>query len=264
MPQPTAAELSARLISFIQDPAHGIGVLQPEDFDSNWRKSGVYAVLDCVFSSMAHFQSVENALQRFSKGSALSDTDDLTFTTFLQFVQGDGQGERPTPEQFEEVAATFLNQGQIAGRLKVEVAYDVCEFFAQRGLETKAALQALPKGIPFTCDQKGEPGALERLVMDHIVNLDGGHPSEKVKGMGLALGAYLLICLGDISFVKPDTLLLRVVGRIGDWQPRPSNTADFLLMRQAITCAADHIGIVPAHLDHVLWKYERSRESGVQ
>ena len=41
-------------------------------------------------------------------------------------------------------------------------------------------------------------------------------------------------------------------------------TADFLLMRQAITCAADHIGIVPAHLDHVLWKYERSRESGVQ
>lgn len=255
MTRPEAQELAKQLIAFLHDNA-----LTPraEEFDSEWRRSGVYAVLDCVFSSQTRFETVERVLQRFGDSTGLTDEPWLTFSAFLDVMRG-GESGRPSPERFKAVAVeVFKNEQKIARRLKVEVAYDVCLFFAERGLETKQNLRSLPRGVSFTCDHPGTPGELERLVMNHIVNGQPG--SGKVHGMGIALGAYLLICLGDTTFVKPDTLLLRSVGRIGGWQPRASNVSDFVLMRQAISCAADELGIVPAHLDHLLWKEERERE----
>ena len=136
----------------------------------------------------------------------------------------------------------------------------MCEFFAAKGYETKRDLQALPAGKPFTCTDTGESGELERLVMQGIVNLDGKSP-YKVRGMGLALGAYLLMCLGRTDFVKPDTLLLRRVGHIvgRGWQPKSGDEADYLLIRQAISCAAERLGQPAAAVDHALWKYESAR-----
>lgn len=260
MPRPTVEELSAKLLDFVQDKQNGIELAE---YDTNWRKSGVYAVLDCVFSAQAKFDTVVvPTLKRFSEHSALEDREELTFTEFLNFVRGEQIG-RPAEVRFAEVARdVFGNSQKISGRTKVEVAYDVCEFFASQGYETKAALQALPSGLPFTCQHSGEPSELEKQIMNRMVN--GMAAEGKVRGMGLALGAYLLICLGRTDFVKPDTLLLRLVGRIGasDWQPKSGDFQDYLLVRQAISCAAERLGYPAAGLDNALWRYETDRSSG--
>ena len=256
MSRPTVFELSDRIITFLADE----GIAPNGLFDADWRKSGVYAVLDCVFSSQIRFSVVEKALATFAEKSGLRDTPELTFSGFLAFVR-DETDVRPSTERFDWVAEhIFGYRGKISGRTKVEVAYDVCEFFAAKGYETKRDLQALPAGKPFTCTDTGESGELERLVMQGIVNLDGKSP-YKVRGMGLALGAYLLMCLGRTDFVKPDTLLLRRVGHIvgRGWQPKSGDEADYLLIRQAISCAAERLGQPAAAVDHALWKYESAR-----
>lgn len=233
---PDSHELSLRLAAFAQE--HDFDLKTP--FDTDWRKSGVYAVLDCVFSSMARYESVVvPTLARFGARSGLADTPDLKCSEFLAYLR-DGE-QRPTPERFEAVAVNiFANRQRIAQRLKVEVAYDVCAFFAEHGLETKADLQAQMQGRKLEC-----------LIVNDL----------QVRGIGLALRSYLLICLGDTSFVKPDTLLLRRVGQIGDWSPRASDMDDFNLVRDAVTRAGEMLGVTPAHLDHLLWKYE-SQQAG--
>lgn len=244
--RPAPEALADKLLDFITSHPE---IKFAEKYDNNWRKSGVYAVLDCVFSSMAKFETmVVPTLNRFGESSGLHDKPELTFDQFLDFVRGD-HSARPSAERFAAVAReVFQNSQKISGRTKVEVAYDVCEFFAARGYQTKADLQKLPAD------------ALERLVMDEIVNLRGDSGITKIRGMGLALGAYLLICLGDTNFVKPDTLLLRLVGRIaGDWQPRSGDEQDYLLVRQAITLAGEKLGQPAAAVDNALWKYESER-----
>lgn len=256
MSRPTAAELSEKIASFIEAQ----GIAPQKKYDSDWRKSGVYAVLDCVLSSQVRFSVVEKSLATFAETSGLRDLPELTFSDFMEFVQG-GSGLRPDAERFVWVAEhTFRYRGKISGRTKVEVAYDVCEFFAVRGYQTKRDLQNLPAGKPFTCSHAGEIGELERLVMQDMVNLDG-HSPHKVRGMGLALGAYLLMCLGRTDFIKPDTLLLRRVGQIAavEWQPQSGNQEDYLLIRQAISCVAERLGQPAAAVDHALWKYESEK-----
>lgn len=260
MLRPSVDELSTNLLAFLQDKQD---VIQLANFDANWRQSGVYAVLDCVFSAQAKFDSVVvPTLKRFSENSGLEDHEELTFTEFLNFLRGQ-QIERPDEARFVELARdVFGNSQKISGRTKVEVAYDVCEFFAAQGYETKAELQALPSGIPFTCQNAGEAGELEKQIMNRMVN--GTLAEGKVRGMGLALGAYLLICLGRTDFVKPDTLLLRLVGRIGatDWQPKSGDIQDYLLVRQAISCVAERLDYSAAGLDNALWRYETDLSSG--
>lgn len=255
MSRPTVTQLSEKLVSFIEAQ----GIAPQGQYDSDWRKSGVYAVLDCVLSAQVRFSVVEKALTSFTATSGLRDVPELTFSDFMEFVQGGGL--RPDPERFDSVAIhAFGYRGKISGRTKVEVAYDVCEFFAVRGYQTKRDLQNLPAGKPFTCSHAGEIGELERLVMQDMVNLDG-HSPHKVRGMGLALGAYLLMCLGRTDFIKPDTLLLRRVGQIAavGWQPKSGNQEDYLLIRQAISCVAERLGQPAAAVDHALWKYESEK-----
>jgi hypothetical protein len=254
MSPPTAEELTVRLQEFVEKNQ----VTVNPNFANELRRSGVFAVLDCVFSSMAHFERVvKPTLRRFEKNSGLVDQESLTFGEFLNYVRGGNEGY-PSEDRFEEVASKiFENRQKISGRTKVEVSYDVCDFFDKRGYQTKQDLMDLPKGIDFTCDHIGQPGQLEQMVMGTLVS---GQPQEgKVRGIGLALGAYLLMCFGDRNYVKPDTLLLRLMGRIGDWKPRASHEGDFLLIRQAVTCVAHKRGTTAAELDNALWAYEGRR-----
>lgn len=258
--RPTPEQLTAALLRFIEREPD----IRLDAFESDWRASGVYAVLDCVFSSAARFEAVVvPTLARFGQRSGLRDEPELTFAQFLDFVRG-GLPERPTPERFEEVAAAvFGNRQRIAGRTKVEVAYDVCEFFALRGHQTKADLRALPAGTPPSCKQPGEPGELERLVMEQLVG--GSAAQGKVRGMGWALGPYLLMCLGHTDCVKPDTLLLRLIARVSGTAWRPgSGGADFRLIRQALGCVGERLGYPPAAVDHALWRHESARAARQQ
>jgi len=162
----------------------------------------------------------------------LKDVPALSFSAFLNSV-----GAAPTPERLEVYASeTMQTRQKISGRLKVEVAYDVCQFFVRRGLETRADLLALGEEI------------LEPLVLTDLVS--------EVRGIGPVLGRYLLLLLGLEKHVKPDTLLTRLLGRVGGWTPRSGHEGDMRLIRQVVTDVAGELGTTPALLDHALWTYE--------
>lgn len=228
--------------------------IQPDPEFAGW-KSGVYAVLDCVFSSMADYETmVLPALKRFGERTELRDESGLTFSRFIQDVNAHLAG----PGSFTSYAREKLdNCQQIAGRTKLEVSYDVCKFFVDRGHETMASLQALPQGQPGTCDTPpGEPGQLERWVLDDIIRSGS---CEKIRGMGPALGAYLLMNLGNEEYVKVDTMIRRVFADLGEWRPRAGRPEDDALIRDAITCIARRMDTTPRRLDNALWKRESDR-----
>lgn len=228
MTRPDVPTLVDRLRVFVQEAD-----LQPDPDVQPWN-SGVYAVLDCVYSAQARYTSVVLPLlqERFPANSGLQDTPDLTFTAFLQSV-----GATPTPERFEMYATDIMNNRQkLAGLLKVQVAWKIAEFFAARGLETKADLLALGSD------------RLARLVLDELV--------PTIHGMGPVLGRYLLLLLGLEEYVKPDTLLSRLMGRIGGWSPTLGHEDDMALIQEAITVVATELNVTPARLDHALWLYE--------
>ncbi|PNY79386.1 hypothetical protein CVO96_19895 [Deinococcus koreensis] len=88
----------------------------------------MYAVLDCVYSSQTCYASVVLPLlyERFPAKSGLADTPALTFSAF------------PHPERLEDYAIQVMGtRHKISGRLKVEVAWDVCQFFVTRHLESR-------------------------------------------------------------------------------------------------------------------------------
>ena len=279
MRRPSVEKLTEQLLQFLKDEK----IVANPNFAEQLYKSGVYSVLDCVFSSMAKFDVVVvPAITRFKEKSHLQDGPGLTFSKYIDYVRGDSS--KPLEKRFEEVAENDFKLSQkISGRLKVEVAYDVCQRFADRGLETLGDVQKLReglyKGIPFTCEYPGTASELEKFVIGGIAGIPlYVSPNLKVKGIGLALGAYLLILLGDETFVKPDTLLLRLMGQIGapigEWSPKASDMKDFQLIRQVISCAADKLNevaqenvgntttqkkVTPASLDNALWAYEAKR-----
>lgn len=228
MTRPELALLVDHLRAFVQ--AEG---LQPDPNFTPWN-SGVYAVLDCVYSSQARYASVVLPLlqQRFPALSGLKDVPELRFSDFLHSL-----GPEPTVEGFATYARQVMeNRQQLSGRLKVQVAYDVCHFFVQRGLETRADLLALGNE------------ALARLVLDDLVN--------SVRGIGPVLARYLLLLLGLEQYVKPDTLLSRLIGRLVDWQPTLGNETDMNLIQAAVSAVAAEMRTTPARLDNALWLYE--------
>ncbi|GAA4012783.1 hypothetical protein GCM10022631_25620 [Deinococcus rubellus] len=226
--------------------------IQPDPQFSHWN-SGVYAVLDCVFSALAKYDTVVlPTLKRFGENTGLVDEPGLTFSAFLQDVE-----RFPEEDRFKTYASDMMKNSQVlSGRTKVEVAYEVCKVFKRHGYNTKADLLALPKGKPAD-PEAGTPvtlGVAEQLVLEGIVN--GIPPEDKVRGIGAALGPYLLMSLGFEDYVKPDTLLLRLMGRIGGWQPRAGHPGDVALIQDVITQVARSKGTTPARLDNALWRYE--------
>lgn len=225
---PERSALVASLRAFVQAEQ-----ITPDPAYVHWN-SGLYSVLDCVYSSQARYAQVVLPLlrERFPVATGLKDVPDLPFSAFLDSV-----GAALTPERLEAYATqTMRTRQKIAGRLKVEVVYDVCQFFVRRGFETRADLLALGEEV------------LEPLVLTDLVG--------EVRGIGPVLARYLLLLLGLERHVKPDTLLTRLLGRIGGWLPRAGHEGDMNLIREVVTAVADELGTTPALLDHALWMYE--------
>lgn len=219
--------------------------------------SGVYAVLDCVFSSMANYATTVLPLlqQRFSQREGMQDISALTFTAFIRDVE-----TFPPATRFADYARDVMrNRQQISGRTKVEVAYDVCQFFARKGYDTRASLLALPTSEEVR-DSAGvllrmELGALEHMVLEELIE------KHAVRGIGPALGRYLLMCLGREEYVKPDTLLLRLMGHIGNWTPRPGHPGDIALIQDVVSSLAAEMQTTPARLDNALWYHQSALSS---
>ncbi|MFC3862588.1 hypothetical protein ACFOPQ_17630 [Deinococcus antarcticus] len=205
--------LTERLRTFVHEQN-----IHPDPFFQPYH-SGVYAVVDCVFSSQARYAAVTAALNRM--GKRLPDTQELRFSRFLADVQSLGA---------EAYAVNVLTRQRLSGRLKVEVACDVARFFVEHGIETRAKFQERD------IDQS------EQLVLTDLV--------AAVHGVGPVLARYLLILLGREDHVKPDTLLSRLLADIG------GTPQSMEAMRRAVSIVAAEIGATPARLDNALWKYE--------
>lgn len=248
---PSREGLASDLRAFITEK----GIVPDPNF-LRWN-SGVYAVLDCVFSSMAKFASTVLPLlqHRFPQREGMQDTPALTFTAFMRDVE-----TFPPATRFADYARDVMrNRQQISGRTKVEVAYDVCQFFARKGYDTRASLLALPVSEEVR-DPSGvllriELGPLERMVLEELIE------KHAVRGIGPALGRYLLMCLGREEYVKPDTLLLRLVGHVGNWTPRPGHSGDIALIQDVVSSLAKEMQTTPARLDNALWNYQSALSS---
>jgi len=199
-----------------------------EDY-STWN-SGVYNVIDCVFSSQAKYESMVLPIlrERLPSRPGMRDTPELKFTDFMRDVDSFG------PDKWDRYASEVLQNKQVlSGRRKVEVCYDIAHFFVHRGFET---LQEL--------GQQGE-GPLLDLVL--------GPLQRDIKGIGPALSRYLAILLGVESQIKPDTMIIRFFDSLSPWSPRMGNEQDIAIIEAVITQIAKEKGTTPARLDNAIW-----------
>ena len=224
---PNSEELTVKFYNLITT----LGIV-PEKAGTPWLpwQSGVYALLDCIFSSQSNYKGVVlPLLGRLSERPNLSDTPDLHFSTFLTDIDGFGD------DRFEQYARQVLTRNKIAGRLKVEICYEAAHFFVKRGLETMTDLHRLETKI-------------EPLI---LTDLQGS-----IRGVGPALSHYLLTLYGNEYHVKLDTMINRFWARMNDWCPRDSNEHDYQIVLSIFRNVASQMQSSPARLDNAIWQYE--------
>lgn len=227
--QPGLRILAAKLYSLVIEK----GII-PEQAGTPWLpwQSGVYALVDCIFSAQSDYKGV--VLPLLSRLAARPDLDDepgLRFSAFLADVDRFGS------DKFEQYAVQVLTRNKIAGRLKIEICYDASRFLAKRGLETMADLHAL-----------GDK--LEPLVLVDV--------QAAIYGIGPALAHYLLTLFGDEDHVKLDVMISRFWARMNDWQPRLSHEGDYQVVLETFREVASRLQSTPARLDNAIWSYESS------
>lgn len=222
--------LTDKLRAFVQQEN-----IQP---DPNFElpKSGVHAVVDCVFSAQVKFVPiVVPLLARLSK--RLPDTSELKFSEFIADVNQLG---------YQRYAEEVLTRHRLARKLKVEVAYVTAKFFVDRGYETQAQFQ-LPSDLKSKVG-KAKEEEIQALILNDLV--------AKVHGIGPVLARYLMWLLGDERHVKPDTLLTRLLARISGQALIYGRAEDMERIKLAITAVAKEMETTPARLDNALWIYE--------
>lgn len=199
-------------------------------------KSGVYAVVDCVFSSQTKYTTVTNAIERLNK--RLLDQPELTFSQFLADVEQFG------PERYK---AKVLTKQVLAKRPKLDVVCEVAQFFIARGIETKADLHAR---YPIDAvDRLGEEASqLEHLILDDLVT--------SVRGIGPVLASYLLVLMGYENYVKSDTQLTKLMNGLSLTPLSSDNPQNRQEILEAIRIVAKQLGITAYRLDNALWKFE--------
>lgn len=175
------SELTTRLRAFVRD-----NHIQVDPHFVEYQ-SGVYGLVDCVFSAQVRYVVVQRALERLS--ARLPDHPELTFQDFLDDVA------RLGTEAYAAKVLTRHRLGRRPGRLKVEVTLDTARFFLTRDFPTKASFQRLSSE------------EAKRLVLYDLV--------QEVQGIGPVLARYLLLLLGYEDHVKPDTLLTRLLSDVG-------------------------------------------------
>ncbi len=198
-------------------------------------QSGVYALVDCVFSAQTQYDRVVLPMlrTRLAARPGLADQADLTFSAFVADVNGFG------PAKFTRYGAEVLTRNMLTGRSKVEVCYEAAQFFARLSLERKRDLQALPGPL------------LEHLVLTDL--------RREVRGIGPTLGRYLLMLFGQEEYIKPDVMMIRFFRGLTNWMPRNGHQGDAEVVRRVITAVAASLGTSPARLDHAIWQYQSRR-----
>lgn len=208
----------------------------PVDMEYTLWQSGVYSLVDCIFSSQArYFATVVPMLERrLHARPGLQDDPQLTFSAFLADVDSFGT------DKIERYAREVLTRQVLAGRRKVIVCYEAAQFFVERGLETIADFRAL------------DTVAQERLILEDL--------RSQVRGFGEALSRYLLMRLGSPDHIKPDVMMVRFFTRLSDWTPRVSDNKDAEVMREVLRAVAPQFSLSIAQLDGAIWLHESQRK----
>jgi hypothetical protein len=213
--------------------------IDPDRSSIDWSpwKSGLYNVLDAVFSAQTRYDSVVMPLlRRYHNRPGMSDCPERAFGDFVRDVDTFG-GDR-----FERYASQVLNRQSVGGRLKVAVVYDAAQFFASRGVHTIGDMNAAKE-------------QLRPLILDGL--------QSSVPGFGSALANHLLVLLGDEDRIKLDTMVLRFWSRIDSAALNPSIARDFNFALDVFTRAAQTLRTTPARLDKAVWDFETKSEMGV-
>jgi len=221
--------LAQRLRELVDD-----GVIAVDPNYIEWQ-SGVYAVVDCVFSAQARYESTVLPMlrERLPGRPGLADGPGLRLSDFTADVDSFG------PDKWDEYGREVLNLQVLNGRRKVEVCYDIARFLTLRGLETRSDLRNL-----------GDDGLLD-LVLGPLM--------KEIHGMGPALCRYLLILFGLESQIKPDTMIHRFFDGLSEWTPRFQRIEDIELVQRIIGRIATEMGTTPARLDNAIWLYQSNR-----
>ena len=221
---PNEDELYAELSRLLAD-----GTITIDENYWTW-ESGVYNVIDCVYSSQAKYESMVLPIlrERLPSRPGMRDAPELKFTDFMRDV------DSFEPDKWDRYASEVLQNKQVLSRRrKVEVCYDIARFFVDRGFETLEDLQA-----------QGEEALLELVL---------GPLQRDIKGIGPALSRYLAILLGVESQIKPDTMIIRFFNSLSSWSPRMGDVSDIEVIERVITQSAADIGTTPARLDNAIW-----------
>lgn len=213
-------QLTQKLLEFVE--THHI---HPNP-DFRGYKSGVYALVDCIFSSQARYSTVVNLISRLNR--RFYDQETLTFTRLMQDIQKIG---------VQEYSEKILTRQKIGKKLKTEIVLEAAQFLAGRSFETKDDLLAL------------EIKELEKLILVDLV--------REVYGIGSVVAEYLLILLSNEQYIKADTHIMRLMQELAG----PAVTADEA--REAITTVAKAKYCTPARLDNALWTFESGQKKPI-
>jgi len=194
-------------------------------------ESGVYGVVDCMYSLRANYESVVLPMlrERLPARPGMQDTPDLSFSDFMRDV------DRFEPDKWDGYGSAVLNLQVISGRRKVEICYEIAQSLRDLGYETRADLLAI-----------GE---------EALVDLCRGPLRNAIHGFGEAACRYLPLLFGVESQIKPDTMIIRFFGGLSSWSPRMGNVRDIELIERVITRASADIHTTPARLDNAIWRH---------
>ncbi len=210
------------------------GKISIDDDFWTW-ESGVYGLVDCVFSSQARYESVVLPMlrERLPARPGMKDTPELKFSDFMRDV------DQFEPDRWDGYGSAVLNLQKISGRRKVEVCYEVAHFLRDLGYETRDDLLAIGE----------EP----------LVKLCRGPLRDAIHGIGEALSRYLPLLFGVESQIKPDTMIIRFFDSLSNWSPRMGEVRDIGVIERIITRAAADINTTPARLDNAIWLYRTNK-----
>lgn len=199
--------------------------------DQTTWQSGVYAVVDCVFSAQARYEStvLPMLLERLPARPGLADDSGLTFSAFIADVESFGD------QPWEAYGAQVLNLQVLSGRRKVEVCHEIAGFFVGRGYENIGDLRSL-----------GDTGLLKLIL---------GPLQRSIRGMGPALAKYLAMLLGIESQVKYDTMLQRFFTQLSEQVEGVARLVRVEVAEAVMQEAATRLGTTPARLDFAIWRF---------
>ena len=220
-------------------------------------RSTALALIDAVFSTRAHYGSVEKVIAQVTQSTGRGDEESFTIAELLDLLEQSAQWREQGPDVDRSLTAFFGNKGVAPGGV-----WTKARLVVELGLRLVGFGDRYPAyGIQL--NSKAGFAAIAALAADdRLAVLDAiEHDLSELSGVGTATTRYLLLLMG-VEVVKPDRMLIRwVQGALGgeDAPPSPRRTAD--LLERAIGQLQDEgCELSVREIDHLIWRVQSGRQ----